>query len=107
MAFRIQPTDIDVPEDELTQRLGGRFVCRNCQAPHTHQSDGPAPACERCNGELYQRDDDRPQAVQNRIAVYRQETMPVLDFYRKRDLLVDVPGQKKVEEVFQRIVSAL
>ena len=98
---------IDVPEEELSRRLGGRYVCRECQAPYTHQSDAPAPACQRCNGELYQRDDDRPEAVQRRIDVYRQETMPVLDFYRQRGLLVDVPGKNSVEGVFQSIISVL
>ena len=98
---------IDVPEDELARRLGGRYVCRECQAPYTYHGDGPAPVCKRCNGELYQRDDDQPKAVQKRIGVYRQETMPVLNFYRRRGLLVDVPGQDTVDAVFQRIVEAL
>ena len=98
---------IDVPEDELTRRLGGRYVCRECQAPYTHQASDPAPACERCNGELYQRDDDRPEAVQRRIDVYREETMPVLDFYKKRGLLVDIPGQDTVDGVFRTIESTL
>ena len=98
---------IDVPEDELARRLGGRFVCRNCQAPHTHQGAGLAPACERCNGELYQRDDDCPEAVQRRIDVYREESMPVLDFYRQRGMLVDVSGQNTVDGVFKSIVAAL
>ena len=98
---------IDVAEDELARRLGGRFVCRECQAPFTRHEDGPAPACDRCGGELYQRDDDRPEAVQRRIDVYREETMPVLAFYRERDLLVDIPGKDSVDSVFQRIVAAL
>ncbi len=98
---------IDVPEDELARRLGGRFVCRDCQAPYTHLGASSAPVCERCNGELYQRDDDRPEAVQRRIDVYREETMPVLDFYRQRCLLVDVPGQNTVNGVFESIVEAL
>ena len=98
---------IDVAEDELARRLGGRFVCRECQAPFTHNDDGPAPVCDRCNGELYQRDDDRPEAVQRRIDVYREETMPVLAFYRERGLLVDVPGKDSVDSVFERIVKAL
>ena len=98
---------IDVPEEELTLRLGGRYVCRDCQAPFTHQGGGPAPACERCNGELYQRDDDRPEAVQRRIAVYRDETTPVLAFYRERGLLTDIPGKDSVDGVFDRIVDAL
>ena len=98
---------IDVAEDELARRLGGRFVCRECQAPFTHQGDGPPPACERCNGELYQRDDDRPEAVRRRIDVYREETVPVLDFYRERGLLVDIPGTDSVDGVFRRIVATL
>ena len=98
---------IDVSEDELARRLGGRFVCKDCQAPFTHQGDGPAPSCQRCKGELYQRDDDRPEAVKRRIAVYREETMPVLAFYRKRGLLTDIPGKNSVDGVFKRIVDVL
>ena len=98
---------IDVPEKELTKRLSGRFVCRECQAPHTYTGDGPPPVCGRCGGELYQRDDDRPEAVQKRIDVYREETKPVLDYYRHRNLLVDIPGQEPVDGVFRRIVEAL
>ena len=98
---------IDVSEDELVRRLSGRYVCRECQAPFTHNSEGDPPACDRCGGELYQRNDDRPEAVQRRIDVYRDETMPVLDFYRGRGLLVDIPGQYAVESVFEQIVRAL
>lgn len=98
---------IDVSEEELERRLGGRFVCRECQAPFTHDGSGPPPVCNRCGGQLYQRDDDRPEAVQRRIDVYREETTPVLSFYRERSLLADVPGQASVDVVFQRIVDAL
>ncbi len=98
---------IDVPEEDLAKRLGGRFVCRECQAPFTHTGDGPPPECDRCSGRLYQRDDDRPEAVQKRIDVYREETRPVLDFYKHRELLVDIPGQDTVDGVFKRIVAAL
>ena len=98
---------IDVPEDELVRRLGGRYVCRDCQAPYTLSGDAEAPDCERCNGELYQRDDDRPEAVQRRIDVYRQETIPVLDFYRTLGLLTDIPGQDTVDGVFASIVKTL
>ena len=98
---------IDVPVDELTKRLGGRFVCRECQVPYTYTGDGSPPDCDRCGGQLYQRDDDRPEAVQRRIDVYREETTPVLDFYRHRDLLVDIPGQDTVDGVFQHIVGSL
>ena len=98
---------IDVPEDELSRRLGGRYVCRDCQVPYTIDDSSGLRACERCNGELYQRDDDRPEAVQKRIDVYREETMPVLAFYRKRGLLSDIPGKDTVDGVFKNIVAAL
>ena len=98
---------IDVPEDELARRLGGRYVCRGCQAPYTLSENDDAPVCERCSGELYQRDDDRPEAVKRRIDVYRQETMPVLDFYRTRGVLTDIPGQDTVDGVFASIVNTL
>ena len=98
---------IDVPEDELIQRLGGRYVCRECQAPYTISGAGSIPACDRCAGELYQRDDDRPYAVRKRIDVYREETMPVLDFYRQRGLLSDISGKDSVDDVFHSIMAVL
>ena len=104
---------IDVPEDELLRRLAGRFVCRQCQAPHSLARGGTDGSpdleliCERCGGELYQRTDDRPEAVQTRIEVYKSETVPVLDFYRERDILANIPGVDTVEHINQRVLEAL
>ena len=104
---------INVPEDELLRRLQGRFVCRQCQAPHSITSDETDRTlsqdliCERCGGELYQREDDRPEAVQKRIEVYKSETVPVLDFYRERDILADIPGVDTVEQINKRVLAAL
>lgn len=100
---------IQVAEAELERRLAGRYVCRSCQAPYTvdGQANGAVPPCELCGGELYQREDDRPAAVQQRIAVYREETLPVLDFYRQRGLLADIPGAGAVAEVSRLILEAV
>ena len=98
---------IEVPEPELTRRLGGRYICRECQAPYTINDSADAIPCQRCPGQLYQRDDDRPEAVQKRISVYRDETMPLLDFYRQRGLLRDIPGQDSIDNVFHSITAAL
>ena len=100
---------IDVSEPELLRRLGGRFVCRACQAPHAigEGEDSETKKCGRCGGELYQRDDDRLEAVKKRIEVYKQETMPVLGFYRDRGFLVNIPGDDTVEEVNKQVISAL
>ena len=109
---------IDLPEEELLRRLSGRFNCRQCQAPQNidltpadrvsqGESQREELKCQQCGGELDQRADDRPDAVRRRVEVYGRETMPVLDFYRKRDLLVSVAGSGTVQTVNERILAAL
>lgn len=101
---------IDVPEEELLRRLEGRYVCRQCQAPHSlpaHKAANQELTCERCGGELYQRDDDRSEAVQKRIEVYKSETVPVLEFYRERGILADIPGVDTVEQINRKVLEAL
>ena len=98
---------IDVSEPELERRLGGRFLCRECQAPYNPEDHSGPPECGRCGGQLYQRDDDRPDAVKHRIEVYREATLPLLSFYQERDLLVKVGGDATVEEVNLRILECL
>ncbi len=100
---------ISVPEAELIRRLGGRFVCRQCQAPHTlgESDSGGAASCQRCSGELYQREDDRAEAVPARIEVYRRQTAPVLDFYRERGLLVEISGVGAIEDINRLALAAL
>ena len=100
---------IEVSEEELVRRLGGRCICRACQSPHSigEGEDASAKKCERCGGELYQRDDDAPTAVMKRIEVYNAETTPVLGFYRERGVLVDIPGDNPVDEVNKLVMTAL
>ena len=111
LRVRSRPLDcvvyIDVPEQELRRRLEGRYSCRVCQAPHTLEPGVTTGTCNRCGGELYQRDDDTPDAIRKRIEVYRSETMPVLDFYRQRDLLVEVNGVGSIEEINRGILGKL
>ena len=101
---------IDVSQEEVVRRLSGRYICRDCQAPHSvdamnlSQND---TKCAQCGGEIYQREDDIAEAVQKRIQVYHDETVPVLDFYRDRDLLLDVSGLNSVEKVNQDVLSGL
>jgi adenylate kinase len=98
---------IKVSEPELLRRLGGRFICRACQAPHSIGEGEEGKKCEQCGGELYQRDDDAPAAVKKRIEVYNQETTPVLGFYRDRGVLVDISGDKTVDDVNEQVITAL
>ena len=110
---------IDVPEEELVRRLGGRFSCRRCQAPHNNVAlktavgasrGGSGEAefkCQQCGWELYQRTDDSPDAIRRRIEGYQRETRPLLGFYRERDMLTEVSGSGTVQSVNQRVLTAL
>ena len=100
---------INVPEPELVRRLGQRYSCRQCQAPHSVVESQMATyqQCRHCGGDLYQRVDDEPEPVKRRVRVYQAETLPLLDFYRERGLLVDILGMDTVEEVNKRVLAAL
>jgi adenylate kinase len=88
--------------------LSGRYTCQECQAPNpSSEAKGGEAVCVSCGGELYQRDDDRAEAVARRLRVYQTETFPLLDYYRQRGLLIEVPGVGSVEEVNQWVHSAL
>jgi len=98
---------LDVSEPELLRRLGGRYICRSCRAPHAIGEGEEGKKCDNCGGELYQRDDDAPVAVKKRIEVYNAQTIPVLDFYRDRGVLVDISGNGTVDEVNKQVLAAL
>lgn len=102
---------IQVADDELIRRLSNRYICRSCQRPYTYDAATGAPPerCEDCpdGGDIYQRDDDTPEAVANRLAVYHQETAPLLDFYWDRGLLANIPGEGAIESVNASVLRAL
>ncbi|MCL5967542.1 MAG: adenylate kinase [Firmicutes bacterium] len=100
---------VDVPEDVLLARITGRRLCPSCGATyhtlyHAPRREG---VCDRCGAELLQRPDDRAETVAVRLGVYRDETAPLLAFYRERDLLTTVSGLGSVEEVAARIREVL
>jgi adenylate kinase len=100
---------IKVSEGELLKRLGGRWICRQCQAPY-HEVDSPPRkkgVCDRCGGELYQRDDDKPGTVKKRLKVYFAETSPLIDYFRKAGKLLEINGEGSVDAVNRAILAAL
>jgi adenylate kinase len=100
---------IKVSEEEVLRRLGGRWICRNCQSPY-HATESPPRVqgrCDRCGGELYQRPDDNVETIKKRLAVYTQETAPLIDYYAQRGRLVEVDGEGGPEAVGERIIAAL
>ena len=95
-----------VDDAELLQRLGGRTVCENCQTPYTGRA--PGTKCDRCGGTLVRRKDDEPEAIRQRLAVYRRQTAPVLEWYRTNGgsvRTIDAVGTQ--DEVTQRALEAL
>ena len=100
---------VNVPEDELVRRLAGRFICRKCQAPY-HQISSPPKIdgeCDICDGELYQRDDDKAEVVKNRLKVYFDETAPLVGHYRGSGVLREVNGEGTVDAVGTLLIEAL
>jgi adenylate kinase len=100
---------IKVGEKELIKRLGGRWICRQCQAPY-HEVDSPPKVkgkCDRCGGELYQRDDDKAETVKKRLEVYFKETAPLIDYFKKAGKLLEINGEGTTDAINQRIMAAL
>ena len=99
---------IAVPDEELVDRLSGRRICRRCQTPYHVQFNPPQEqgVCGTCGGELYQRDDDKPETVRARLKVYHQQTSPLIDFYRQYGLLTEVDGSGDIENVSSALSAA-
>ncbi|MGQ9732955.1 MAG: adenylate kinase [Candidatus Zipacnadales bacterium] len=99
---------IDVPEAELVKRLSGRRVCRSCARTFSMASlpEG-STTCPECGGELYQRPDDAPEAVVQRLHVYAKQTAPLLNYYEERGALIVVNGVGTIGEVAGRALAAL
>jgi adenylate kinase len=100
---------VDVPPDELVERLAGRQVCGNCGAMFHRTFDPPASAgrCDRCGGELYQRADDREDRIARRLGQLAKEVAPVVRYYRDAGLVRDVDGRGSREDVLERITASL
>jgi len=100
---------IKVSEEELLNRLSGRWICRQCQAPY-HAVNSPPRVwgkCDQCGGELYQRSDDTEETVKERLQVYFAQTAPLIDYYAQAGKLLEVDGEGSLDGVGERIMRAL
>ncbi|HWQ28492.1 MAG TPA: adenylate kinase [Dehalococcoidia bacterium] len=99
---------ISVSDDELVRRLSGRWMCRQCGAIYHETNNPPAVAgrCDRCGGELYQRDDDRPDVVRARLEKQKPPE-DLLAYYRQAGKLVDVNGEQDLDAVTQSLLEAI
>jgi adenylate kinase len=93
--------NFDIPDSGVLERLGGRRVCRKCGYNFHAVFNRPKQegVCDYCGGEVFTREDDRPEAIQKRLEVYRVQTAPLIDFYREKGLLVDIDAQPMVDVV--------
>mgnify|MGYP001259629321 CR=1 FL=1 len=100
---------VDVQEEELITRLTGRRVCRSCGATYHLKFNPPKVRniCDHCSGELYQRSDDTIDTVKERLAIYRKQTLPIIEYYEHKDLFSGVDGSRAINDVFVDIVAHL
>ena len=101
--------DVNVPDENIVKRMGGRRACVGCGA--TYHLEYAAPKkdgiCDTCGGELILRDDDKPETVQKRLNVYHEQTQPLIDYYTNEGILKTVDGTVDINDVFQAIVEIL
>ena len=101
--------NVEVPDENIVKRMGGRRACLNCGATY-HIVSIPTKVegiCDRCGSPVVLRDDDKPETVQKRLSVYHEQTQPLIDYYTKEGILKSVDGTKDLEEVFADIVAIL
>ena len=101
--------DVDVPDDNIINRMSGRRACLNCGATY-HIVSIPTKVegvCDRCGNQVVLRDDDQPETVKKRLEVYHAQTQPLIDYYKKQDILKTVDGTQPMEQVFDAIVEIL
>jgi len=102
--------NITVDKDVLFKRLTGRRMCKACGAGFNVNTMPPKKdgVCDACGGELFQRNDDKPETIENRLVVYDKQTAPLIDYYRSRKVLKDVNASKgSVDEIVSKIKAAL
>ena len=98
--------DVDVPDDNIVKRMGGRRACVKCGATY-HVDNHKEATCDTCGGELIQRTDDAPETVANRLRVYHEQTSPLIDFYQAKGVLKSVDGTRSIDDVFAGICAIL
>ena len=101
--------DVDVPDENIINRMSGRRACLACGATYHIAYNPPKKegVCDQCGEPLVLRKDDKPETVKNRLEVYHQQTQPLIDYYKKEGILAQVDGTQNMDQVFEDIVKIL
>ncbi|WP_455716056.1 adenylate kinase [Anaerosporobacter sp.] len=101
--------NIEVPDENIVRRMSGRRACVACGATYhlVHIPPKAEGICDKCGSELILRDDDKPETVEKRLKVYHDQTQPLIDYYTKKNVLVEVDGTIDMSDVFAAIVKIL
>lgn len=100
---------VNISEEEAKKRISKRWVCEKCRQVLIMGKDVQSPddQCPTCEGNIIQRADDTPEGIEKRLQVFREETLPVIEYFRKKELVLEIDGQKTIEGVFQEICNKL
>ena len=98
---------LQADNDEIVKRLDQRRLCRNCGRIYTLGRIGSTTECPQCGGELYQREDDKPEPVRRRLVVYQQQTKPLIEYYRETERLVSIDGMHEIGYVHKQVLDYL
>jgi len=100
---------VDVPFDDLMKRLTGRRTCKACGQMYNIYFNPPGKdgACDKCGGDLFQRDDDKEETIKKRLEVYNSQTAPLIDYYGNKGILKSVSGTGSIDDIFTNVCSAL
>ncbi len=101
--------NVNVPLEELVSRVTGRRICKQCGATYhvIHFPSADPAHCDKCDGDLYQRDDDREETVSKRLEVYQAQTKPLIEFYSRKGIYTEINGLQAMDKVFEDIISVL
>ncbi|MEJ2314423.1 MAG: adenylate kinase [Nitrospirota bacterium] len=100
---------VDVPESDLMKRLTGRRTCKGCGQMYNVYFNPPAKegVCDKCGGELYQRDDDKEETIKKRLEVYNAQTAPLINYYGGKGILKKIEGTGSIDEIFDKLCAAI
>ena len=101
--------NIDVDLNDLLKRLTGRRTCKSCQQMYNIYFSAPKKegVCDKCGGQLFQRDDDKEETIKKRLDVYQQQTAPLISYYSKKNIMKTVMGVGSIDDIFKKAVAAL